>query len=157
MQDAYKSGDSYLAFAKQAGAIPAHATKQSHAAERGRFKACILGVQYGMGPHSLASQIGQSVDHAKVLLDLHRRTYPDFWEWSDKVQDHYALGGKLKTEFGWELQPLVIVSMFSLTMVQTFMASYLKKALTELTNSSMLPTILAQLLSFWLDYLTQRR
>jgi hypothetical protein len=107
MQAAYKSGDPYLAFAKQAGAIPAHATKQSHAAERDRFKACILGVQYGMGPNSLAAQIGQSVDHAKVLLDLHRRTYPDFWAWSDKVQDHYALGGKLNTEFGWELQPVV--------------------------------------------------
>ena len=107
MQAAYKSGDPYLAFARQAGAIPAHATKQSHAAERDRFKACILGVQYGMGPHSLAAQIGQSVDHAKVLLDLHRRTYPDFWAWSDKVQDHYALGGKLSTEFGWELQPVV--------------------------------------------------
>ncbi len=107
MQAAYKSGDPYLAFAKQAGAIPTHATKQTHAAERDRFKACILGVQYGMGPVSLASQIGQSVDHAKVLLDLHRRTYPDFWEWSDKVQDHYALGGKLNTEFGWELQPVV--------------------------------------------------
>lgn len=107
MQAAYESGDPYLAFAKQAGAIPAHATKQSHTAERDRFKACILGVQYGMGPHSLASQIGQSVDHAKVLLDLHRRTYPDFWAWSDKVQDHYALGGKLNTEFGWELQPVV--------------------------------------------------
>jgi DNA polymerase I len=107
MQAAYKSGDPYLAFAKQAGAIPTHATKQSHPVERDRFKACILGVQYGMGPHSLASQIGQSVDHAKVLLDLHRRTYPDFWGWSDKVQEHYALGGKLSTEFGWELQPVV--------------------------------------------------
>jgi len=107
MQAAYKSGDPYLAFAKQAGAIPAHATKQSHAAERDRFKACILGVQYGMGPVSLASQIGQSVDHAKVLLDLHRRTYPDFWAWSDNIQDRYALGGKLNTEFGWELQPVV--------------------------------------------------
>ena len=107
MQQAYRSGDPYLAFAKQAGAIPAHATKQTHSAERDRFKACILGVQYGMGPHSLASQIGQTVDHAKVLLDLHRRTYPGFWRWSDAVQEHYALGGALTTAFGWELQSVV--------------------------------------------------
>jgi len=107
MQKAYESGDPYLAFAKQAGAIPATATKQSHAAERDRFKACILGVQYGMGADSLAAQIGQTVDHAKVLLDLHRRTYPTFWEWSDAVQEHYALGGKVTTTFGWELQSVV--------------------------------------------------
>jgi len=30
MQDAYRSGDPYLAFGKQAGAIPPNATKQSH-------------------------------------------------------------------------------------------------------------------------------
>jgi DNA polymerase I len=107
MQTAYQSGDPYLAFAIQSGAVPSHATKQTHPAERDRFKTCILGVQYGMGAYSLATQIGQTVDHAKVLLDLHRRTYPDFWEWSDKVQEHYALGGKLSTVFGWELQSVV--------------------------------------------------
>ena len=107
MQKAYESGDPYLAFAIQSGTIPSNATKQSHPAERDRFKACILGVQYGMGAQSLASQIGQTVDHAKVLLDLHRRAYPTFWKWSDAVQDHYALGGKLTTVFGWELQSAV--------------------------------------------------
>jgi hypothetical protein len=107
MRVAYESGDPYLAFAKQAGAIPADATKQSHASERDRFKACILGVQYGMGADSLAAQIGQTVDHAKLLLDLHRRTYPEFWKWSDRVQEHYALGGTLTTAFGWELQSVV--------------------------------------------------
>ena len=107
MLEAYQSGDPYLAFAIQSGTVPANATKATHPAERERFKACILGVQYGMGPHSLAVQIGQSVDHAKLLLDLHRRTYRTFWKWSDAVQEHYALGGKLTTVFGWELQPIV--------------------------------------------------
>ncbi len=49
MQQAYLSGDPYLAFAKQAGAVPEDATKKSHKAERDRFKACVLAVQYGMG------------------------------------------------------------------------------------------------------------
>lgn len=40
MQEAYLSGDPYLAFAKQAGAVPVDATKQSHKAERDQFKAC---------------------------------------------------------------------------------------------------------------------
>ncbi len=47
MMDAYRSGDPYLAFGKQAGRIPTDGTKQTHGAERDLFKACVLGVQYG--------------------------------------------------------------------------------------------------------------
>jgi hypothetical protein len=42
MVAAYQSGDPYLAFAKQAGAVPADATKQSHSTQRELFKACVL-------------------------------------------------------------------------------------------------------------------
>jgi DNA polymerase I len=49
MLEAYRSGDPYLAFAKQAGAVPADATKATHKAARDQFKACVLAVQYGMG------------------------------------------------------------------------------------------------------------
>ena len=48
MQAAYRSGDPYLALAKQAGAVPADATKATHKNERELFKTCVLGVQYGM-------------------------------------------------------------------------------------------------------------
>jgi hypothetical protein len=48
MQAAYQSGDPYLAFAKQAGAIPQDATKMTHGAQREVFKQCVLAVQYGM-------------------------------------------------------------------------------------------------------------
>lgn len=74
MQQAYLSGDPYLAFAKQAGAVPDDATKTSHKAEREQFKACVLAVQYGMGAESLAQRIGQPVIRAKELLRLHRET-----------------------------------------------------------------------------------
>ena len=49
MQAAYLSGDPYLAFAKQAGAVPADATKQTHGAERELFKQCVLarGLRHG--------------------------------------------------------------------------------------------------------------
>jgi DNA polymerase I len=52
--DAYMSGDPYLAFGKQAGSIPADATKQTHGGQRELFKQCVLAVQYGMGAESLA-------------------------------------------------------------------------------------------------------
>jgi DNA polymerase I len=104
MMDAYRSGDPYLAFAKQAGAVPADATKQSHKAERDQFKACVLAVQYGMGPDSLATRIGQPPIRARELLQLHRETYRVFWRWSDQMLDYAMVTGSIHTVFGWRVQ-----------------------------------------------------
>ena len=103
MKAAYASGDPYLEFAKQAGAVPADATKKTHEKERNLFKACVLAVQYGMGEASLAARIGQPVAKARQLLELHRRVYRRFWTWSDAAVDEAILGGKLWTGFGWQL------------------------------------------------------
>ena len=104
MMEAYRSGDPYLAFAVQAGAVPQGATKQSHKVEREQFKACVLAVQYGMGEISLAQRISQPVARARQLLTLHRQTYRTFWAWSDATQDEAILNGKLWTTFGWEIR-----------------------------------------------------
>jgi len=104
MQRAYSSGDPYLEFAKQAGAVPQDATKASHGAERERFKACVLAVQYGMEAQSLALRIGQPPAYAAELLRLHRETYRRFWDWSDAVLDHAMLTGRLYTAFGWSVR-----------------------------------------------------
>ena len=72
MLTAYESGDPYLAFAKQAGAAPVWATKQTHGEIRNQFKACSLAVQYGMGHVSLGQRIGQAPSHARELLRVHR-------------------------------------------------------------------------------------
>jgi len=103
MMEAYRSGDPYLAFAKQAGAVPEHATKSSHKAQRDQFKACVLAVQYGMGPDSLAARINQPIAKAKQLLQLHRETYRTFWAWSDAAVDYAMLHNKLWTVFGWTI------------------------------------------------------
>lgn len=103
MMAAYQSGDPYLAFAKQAGAVPATATKQSHKAERDKFKACVLAVQYGMGAESLALRINQPPIYARRLLELHRQTYRQFWRWSDAVEDTALLKGRLWTAYGWRV------------------------------------------------------
>jgi DNA polymerase-1 len=52
MQSAYLSGDPYLAFAKQAGAVPADATKASHGAARELFKQCVLAVNTAWRPRA---------------------------------------------------------------------------------------------------------
>lgn len=104
MQEAYLSGDPYLAFAKQAGAVPPDATKSSHKSEREQYKACVLAVQYGMGADSLAQRIGQPPIVARDLLRLHRETYATFWRWSDGLLDQTMLTGCVSTVFGWPLQ-----------------------------------------------------
>ena len=103
MMEAYQSGDPYLAFAKQAGAVPDNATKESHKAERDQFKACVLAVQYGMGAESLAARINQPIAKARQLLELHRETYRTFWTWSDAALDYAMLHNKLWTVFGWTI------------------------------------------------------
>lgn len=103
MKEAYRTGDPYLAFAIQAKAVPPDATKVSHEAEREQFKACVLAVQYGMGAASLAQRINQPEARARQLLELHHRTYPVFWRWSDGVVDQAVLGGRLWSAFGWQL------------------------------------------------------
>jgi hypothetical protein len=103
MKEAYQSGDPYLTFAKQAGAVPQDATKKTHRFARERFKACVLAVQYGMGSKSLAQRIGQPEAEARQLLRKHRETYPRFWCWSEGAVDHAMLYGRLWTVFGWEI------------------------------------------------------
>jgi DNA polymerase-1 len=101
MIDAYRSGDSYLTFAKLAQAVPGDATKESHKAIRDQYKQCVLGVQYGIGDLSLALRIGKSLLEARHLLKLHREIFSSFWKWSDNLVDHAMLFGRQITVFGW--------------------------------------------------------
>jgi DNA polymerase I-like protein with 3'-5' exonuclease and polymerase domains len=103
MMEAYRSGDPYLAFAKQAGAAPACATKSTHKEVRDQFKSTVLAVQYGMGADSLAARIGQPPIRARELLRLHHETYRVFWRWSDAAVDYAMLKGSLYTVFGWRV------------------------------------------------------
>jgi len=100
---AYCSADPYLEFAKQAGAAPPDATRDTHEVIRNRFKTCALGVQYGMESLSLAVRLGSSEAHAAELLRYHRRTYPQFWWWSDNCLDTAMWTGYLTSCFGWRL------------------------------------------------------
>jgi DNA polymerase family A len=104
MMEAYRSGDPYLAFAKQAGAAPPNATKATHKAIRDQFKSTVLAVQYGMGADALAQRLGQPPIRARELLRLHRETYRVFWTWSERAVDYAMLTGSLHTAFGWRVQ-----------------------------------------------------
>ena len=101
MENAYLSGDPYLTFAKQASAVPADATKDSHKKEREQYKVCSLAVQYGMGAEALALKLGEPTIRGRELLRLHRETYPVYWAWSDAIQDYAMLHGRLHAVLGW--------------------------------------------------------
>jgi len=103
MIKAYQTGDPYLAFAKQAGAVPLDATKESHPRERELFKVTALGVLYGLSPYGLSVKLETPLVHARNLLLAHHEVYPKYWKWSDGMLDRAMLHGSLKTAFGWEL------------------------------------------------------
>jgi len=103
MQAAYQSGDFYLTFAKMAGAVPADATKETHAAEREQFKVVSLGVLYGLSADGLARKLNLPPVRGRDLLRMHRETFRQFWRWSDGVQDEAMLTGRLQTVFGWQV------------------------------------------------------
>jgi DNA polymerase I-like protein with 3'-5' exonuclease and polymerase domains len=101
---AYQSGDIYLAFARDAGLVPADATKQSHADVREMCKTIVLGIGYGMGAESMAIRAGISVAEARSLLALHRHTYRKFWQWADSTIATALFAGEMVTRFGWRRQ-----------------------------------------------------
>jgi DNA polymerase I len=103
MLAAYASGDPYLAFAKQAGAMPPDGTRKTHGGVRELYKQCVLGVSYGMEAFGLALRIDQPLIVACDLLRAHHETFRVFWRWSDAVVDHAKLTGELHTVFGWVL------------------------------------------------------
>jgi DNA polymerase I len=104
MLAAYESGDPYLAFGKQIGALPADANKVSHADARQLFKQCILGISYGMEAETLARRIGRPTIVARDLIRAHHEMYRTFWQWSDAAVDCAMLHGEIATVFGWHVR-----------------------------------------------------
>src|SRR6516165_3257535 len=103
MIEAYRSGDPYLAFAKQVKAVPEDATKKTHGPVRDLFKQVCLGINYGMEAESLGYRIGRSTREAKALLRAHREAFSTFWRWSDGAVNHATFQRELHTVFGWPM------------------------------------------------------
>ncbi len=101
MLDMYNSGDPYLSFAKRVGAVPATATKHSHAAVRDKYKVMLLATQYGMASETLAARLGVSTFEAHEMLNQHRELFSQYWQWSDDWVQHALQTGTMRTAFGW--------------------------------------------------------
>jgi hypothetical protein len=102
--DAYRSGDPYLAFAKQANLAPIDATKETHRAMRDLAKTTVLGINYGMSAYGISQRIGIGEINARHMLQRHRETYRNFWDWTEGNINAALLGAPLQTVFGWPLR-----------------------------------------------------
>jgi DNA polymerase I len=100
MED-FRTGDPYIAFGIRAGVLPPGATKETHREERDMLKACVLGLQYGMGPETLAARIGQPTIVARELVWAHKDRYRKFWRMAEGAVDCAMLGLPIGTVFGW--------------------------------------------------------
>jgi hypothetical protein len=99
--DAYKSGDVYMAFARDAKLVPADATKQSHPDMRAVCKTIVLGLGYGMGEESMAARAHISVPEARELLQQHKAVYKKYWKWSEDTVSTALYRNEIATRFGW--------------------------------------------------------
>lgn len=99
---AYCDEDPYIAFAKQAKLVPPDATSSTHKIIRDRCKAVVLGLNYGMGAVSLGIQAGITTAEARELITLHKRTYRQFWRWSEDIVSSALLAQEMQTLFGWK-------------------------------------------------------
>ena len=102
MQAAYLSGDPYLAFAKQAAAVPAappkRRTARSASCSSSASSRCSMAWRrtawrYALGNRALL----------RAICCAHHETYRTFWRWSDAALDHAMLTGSLHTVFGWHI------------------------------------------------------
>ena len=100
----YKSGDPYVAFGVGAGILPPGATRDTHKAQRDAIKACVLGLQYGMGEETLAERIGKPRIVARELIRAHQQRYRKFWDMVDSVISIAMDCRPVHTVGGWPLQ-----------------------------------------------------
>src|SRR5262249_26975999 len=65
-------------------------------------KEVVLGVNYGIGPETMATKMGATVAEAREMIALHKRTYRRFWPWSEQAVDSARLTKEMQTVFGWK-------------------------------------------------------
>jgi DNA polymerase family A len=102
MIHAYKSGNPYLALAKKLGAAPETATKETHRLIHEKFKAVVLGVNYGRTKHGLSKVLGLSVVECEKLLRGYWKTFWKYANWRKTVRTLMIGYGRLWVWDGWQ-------------------------------------------------------
>ena len=103
LQNAYRSGDPYITFAKVVKAVPDYATDKTHPEIRNLYKQTVLQSQYSITAAGLSRKLNIAPTEAQSLLDQHRQVYSTYWRWNDSVSDYIQLQGELQTMYGWRM------------------------------------------------------
>lgn len=103
----YRSGDVYHALARMCGQTddpdPKH-WKRHNPEMRQRMKPLQLGINYGMGVPSLARGLNQHPLIASAIIELHKRTYPRFWQWREDMVNMAMQERRIESSHGWPLR-----------------------------------------------------
>jgi DNA polymerase I len=103
----YASGDSYHGLARMCGLTSEPDPirwKKANRAQRDRMKPLQLGINYGMGVPSLARGLDRHPLIASTIIELHKRTYPRFWQWRAERVQAAMLERRIESVFGWPLR-----------------------------------------------------
>jgi DNA polymerase I len=105
MQEAYKSGDFYFAFAVLAGALSKDDDAEDKIIKviRNQYKQCCLAILYGQEAHGLAVRTKLSWIRSQRLIDQHKDKFPIFWKWSKRTVSQTMCLSKMWTSLGWPL------------------------------------------------------
>jgi DNA polymerase I-like protein with 3'-5' exonuclease and polymerase domains len=104
MQRAYKSGNPYIALAKKLGAVPENATKETHRQQHERFKAVVLGVNYGRTKHGLSKVLGLPLHECAKLLRGYWKAFATYAQWQKTVKVLMFGYGRLWVWDGWQCE-----------------------------------------------------
>jgi hypothetical protein len=102
--EACESEDLYLGIAQQLGFLRESMNDTERKGVRALFKTVVLGIQYGLGAHSLAVRAGIGFSEACEILARLRARFHVFEDYTRSVLDHAGLNLELRTPFGWYLQ-----------------------------------------------------
>jgi hypothetical protein len=94
----YMSGDPYREFAAASLGVSSP-TKQ----QRQVYKACVLGRIYGMGPGTLARNLGIAKREARRILEQMGKRYPVVNAWLERILTKVAHGMPITCTLGWSL------------------------------------------------------
>jgi DNA polymerase I-like protein with 3'-5' exonuclease and polymerase domains len=72
----------------------------AHNELRNGMKPTNFGLPYGIGPVSLAAQIGKSVKETKLLMEKHKQAFPNIWTYLEKSGQEAKLKNKSFDMFG---------------------------------------------------------
>jgi hypothetical protein len=145
--EAYRGGDVYHTLALDAGLTKdpdRKHWKDHNPTQRQRMKSLQLGINYGMGVRSLAKGLNQHPLIASNLIEMHRRTYPRYWQWREGQVWNAMLDRRIESVFGWPLHLTTSPNKRTLYNfpMQSGGAEMLRVAAMRLCDAELIPSML---------------